>query len=217
VNGAANRHGPKAIGTPWWRRRGGRGVLGRCGCRRRPLKEWRKVSAPRVVMEPGRVTHAEQRAPDKPDRTSVGLFAIVRRSGTSAAGRPCAGASCPCLTRCVRPFLLDYSFHHDSGPEPMRGRVENSASRPWRPEPALPTAHYHSSVNHLERRAQRQLNARSPASREVGGPGPVWVRELARHLGPGPVVGAEDPGEYMPPKGGRLFFVSAMLSVKRHV
>ena len=36
-----------------------------------------EILRPRVVMEPGRVTHAEQRAPDKPDRTSVGLFAIV--------------------------------------------------------------------------------------------------------------------------------------------
>jgi hypothetical protein len=118
-----------------------------------------EILRPRVVMEPGRVTHAEQRAPDKPDRTSVGLFAIVPTFRNVGSRTPLRGSVSPCLTRCVRPFPLDYSFHHVSGPEPMRGRVENSASRPWRPEPALPTAHYHSSVNHLERRAQRQLNA----------------------------------------------------------
>ena len=61
------------------------------------------------------------------------------------------------------------------------------------------------------------VESRKVGSSSTSGRKESWVRELARHLGPGPVVGAEDPGEYMPPKGGRLFFVSAMLSVKRHV
>jgi hypothetical protein len=37
--------------------------------------------------------HPGQRVPDKTDRTSVGLFATGPTSGTSGAGRPCAGVS----------------------------------------------------------------------------------------------------------------------------
>jgi hypothetical protein len=44
----------------------------------------------RAVLAEDREGH---RVPDKTDRTSVGLFATGATSGTSGAGRPCAGAS----------------------------------------------------------------------------------------------------------------------------
>jgi hypothetical protein len=50
---------------------------------------------PRVVMEPGRVTHAEQRAPDKPDRTSVALFAIVPTFRNVGSRTPLRGSILP--------------------------------------------------------------------------------------------------------------------------
>jgi hypothetical protein len=54
-----------------------------------------EIRRPRVVMEPGRVTHAEQRAPDKPDRTSVGLFAIVPTFRNVGSRTPLRGSVSP--------------------------------------------------------------------------------------------------------------------------